>query len=277
VPYPWPVRPFDRQHPVRGFLNDPRMTDTSAAFHFGVDVSAPDGTPVFAVAAGTAFFDDPTAIAVKGPAGPTFGYWHIDPIVGDRQYVAAGQVLGRIAAGWGHFHFAESRVRGRYLNPLRPGALHPFAKSTHPAVTGLEFRHGDRVLAQHAVWGLVDVIVEAHDTTPLPVPPPWNGMPVAPSTLRWRILQGARAVKPWHVGANLKPFRLQNAFHLIYAPATRPNHPGQPGRFRYYLAHDWASGSLPNGDYRLQVEAADLHGNQVRAAFPFRIANGGPQ
>ena len=56
--YPWPVKPFDRQHPVRGNFGDPRTlfntpptTDGaltgggSFQFHFGVDISAPDGTP----------------------------------------------------------------------------------------------------------------------------------------------------------------------------------------------------------------------------------------
>ncbi|MGZ6266594.1 MAG: hypothetical protein ACXWN4_06790, partial [Candidatus Limnocylindrales bacterium] len=44
--YDWPVKPFDRQHPVRAFLNDPRIgKHGSRAFHFGIDVAAPDGTP----------------------------------------------------------------------------------------------------------------------------------------------------------------------------------------------------------------------------------------
>ena len=33
------VKPFNRQHPVRGYLNDPRGND----FHFGIDISAPTG------------------------------------------------------------------------------------------------------------------------------------------------------------------------------------------------------------------------------------------
>ena len=38
--YGWPVRPFDRQHPVRGFFGDPRIEGRVRQFHFGVDVSA---------------------------------------------------------------------------------------------------------------------------------------------------------------------------------------------------------------------------------------------
>ena len=58
APYPWPVKPFDRQHPVRGFFNDPRVQDQSHAFHFGIDVSAPDGTAVYAVTPGKVFIED---------------------------------------------------------------------------------------------------------------------------------------------------------------------------------------------------------------------------
>src|SRR4051794_4247082 len=54
--YGWPVKPFDRQHPVRAFLDDPRIGANGAkAFHFGIDVAAPDGTPVYAVEGGTLY------------------------------------------------------------------------------------------------------------------------------------------------------------------------------------------------------------------------------
>jgi hypothetical protein len=49
VGYSWPLQPFDRAHPVRAFFNDPRISGATKAFHFGVDISAPNGTPVYAV------------------------------------------------------------------------------------------------------------------------------------------------------------------------------------------------------------------------------------
>jgi murein DD-endopeptidase MepM/ murein hydrolase activator NlpD len=48
-PHPWPVQPFDQQHPVRGFLVDPRTEGAGRTFHFSVDIAAPAGTPVYAV------------------------------------------------------------------------------------------------------------------------------------------------------------------------------------------------------------------------------------
>ena len=65
--YGWPVEPFDKQHAVRGFFCDPRNPDPAhESFHFGVDVSAPDGTPVFAVEAGTVHSEGAQNIAVVG-------------------------------------------------------------------------------------------------------------------------------------------------------------------------------------------------------------------
>jgi len=83
APYPWPVKPFDRQHPVRGFFNDPRVQDASHAFHFGIDVSAPDGTAVYAVTPGKVFIEDKGhAVAVQAPDGRAFGYWHMPMLLG---------------------------------------------------------------------------------------------------------------------------------------------------------------------------------------------------
>ena len=63
--YGWPVKPFDRQHPVRGSFGDPRsvfrgdptlrglMTSRCAcSHHAGIDISAADGTAVYAVRSG---------------------------------------------------------------------------------------------------------------------------------------------------------------------------------------------------------------------------------
>ena len=51
--YGWPVKPFFRQHPIRGAFGDPRILGSSHSFHFGVDVSCPNGTPVYAPVTGS--------------------------------------------------------------------------------------------------------------------------------------------------------------------------------------------------------------------------------
>src|SRR6266508_862580 len=93
--YGWPVKPFNRQHPVRAYLNDPRNGHMDAkTFHFGIDVSAPDGTAVYAVEAGEVFLArGREAVAVKG-ATAIFGYWHVKPAVRNHQKVRLHQLLG---------------------------------------------------------------------------------------------------------------------------------------------------------------------------------------
>src|SRR5262249_10505266 len=66
--YPWPIRPFHEQHPIRGNFGDPRTISTDAfgidglglpgdySFHNGVDISALAGTPVYPVVSGIAYW-----------------------------------------------------------------------------------------------------------------------------------------------------------------------------------------------------------------------------
>lgn len=273
--YGWPIEPFGRPHPVRGYFNDPRISGTSRAFHFGIDVSAPDGTPVHAVEGGTVHKERGRSIAVVSPGGRVFAYWHIIPVVRHRQEVRKHQVVGRIEAPWLHVHFAES-VRGAYRNPLRPGALGPWVDPTTPRIAGITFvRSGtQQQLSPLQVSGTVDVIVEAWDQPPLLPAPPWNDIAVTPALLRWRVLRGREVIRPWHAPVDFRRTLLPaGLFATIYAPGTRQNKPNQRGRYRFYVAHGWTTRRLRNGLYRLEVAAADAHGNRSAGALPFTVAN----
>ncbi len=270
--YCWPLAPFDSAHPVRAYFNDPRIEDASRAFHFGIDVSAPNGTPVYAVEAGVVHLEDARSIAVA--TGPdAFGYWHVVPAVAHLQPVAQHELLGHIDAPWLHVHFAERRA-GVYRNPLRAGALTPWADHTKPQVTRIAFSRSGNELPATAISGGVDVIVEAYDTPPIPIPAPWNGLPVTPARLRWRVLRGAAVVRPWHTPVDFSDALLPASdFDRIYAPGTTQNHAGQPAVLRFYLAHTWSTGALADGEYSLEVEASDLGGNTGSLTQPFAVAN----
>lgn len=270
--YSWPLAPFDIAHPVRAYFNDPRISGQSEAFHFGVDISARNGTAVFAVEAGTVHFDDPRSIAVA--AGDVdFGYWHIVSVVQHLQQVAKHELLGHVDAPWLHVHFAERRA-GRYRNPLRAGALTPWQDTTNPQVTRLAFSRDGHELPGGTLSGAVDVIVEAHDTPPIPVPAPWNALPVTPARIRWRVLHSRVTARPWHTPVDFTQTLLpQSAFQRIYAPGTRQNHAGQPGLYRFFLAHTWSTNVFPDGNYELEVEASDLNGNTGTLRRAFTLAN----
>jgi hypothetical protein len=272
VAYSWPLKPFDRPHPVRGYFNDPRISGTSRAFHFGVDISAPNGTPVYAVSAGIVHLEDPRAISVAGSAGE-FGYWHVVPAVKHRQRVARHELLGHIQAPWLHVHFAE-RHGDVYRNPLRPAGLTPWRDTTRPQVTAIRFLRNGRELQAGLLSGAVDVVAEAHDMPPLKVPPPWQGLPVTPARVRWRVLRNGRVVRRWHTPIDFSKGLLpQDRYASIYAPGTRQNRAGKPGLYRFYLAHTWSTQRLPDGAYHLEAEASDLAGNTGTLRVPFALAN----
>src|SRR5438067_4937532 len=118
--YPWPLKPFERPHAIRGYFSDPRRDfvgeELQSAFHFGIDISARDRTAVYAVAPGVV--SRHTSYVTVSANGRDFGYWHIDPVVDQGQAVQQGTLVGTVEPGWGHLHFAES-FNGVYVNPLR--------------------------------------------------------------------------------------------------------------------------------------------------------------
>ena len=270
--YSWPLQPFDRAHPVRGYFNDPRISGKSRAFHFGIDISAPNGTPVFAVRSGLVHLEGKRSLSVAD-GDLDFGYWHVIPAVRHHQRVTKHELLGHVEAPWLHVHFAEHR-NGVYRDPLRPGALSPWRDTTTPQVTKIVFSRNGRVLSPAAISGAVDVIAEAHQMPPLAVPAPWHDLPLTPARVRWRVRRGGGTVRPWHTPIDFRGGLLpREAFARIYAPGTRQNRAGNPGRYRFYLAHRWSTNLLPDGHYLLDVDATDLYGNKGSRQLPFTIAN----
>jgi hypothetical protein len=260
--YGWPVKPFDRQHPVRAFLNDPRIgAGGGRAFHFGIDVAAPDGTPVYAVEAGTVFLS-PGSLAVKVAPDHTFGYWHVDAAVANHAFVQQHQLLGHIAPGWGHVHFAE-RVGKTYLNPLRPGGLGPYTDPLAPTIAEISL--------VHLPSGSVEILANAYDTTWPSVPGPWSHEPVAPALLRWRVVQHGRAGS-WQTAVDFSSRMLDaRLFDSIYAPPTAQNHKGKAGIYCFYLSHDWKPA---DGTYRIEVAASDTRDNRAVARLDVTVAKG---
>jgi Peptidase family M23 len=276
--YPWPLKPFDRAHPVRGNFDDPRVgfvgDELASNFHFGIDIAAADGTPVYAVAAGIA---SPHAdyVDVLTSSGRDFGYWHIAPALKKRQVVKRGTLLGSIQRGWGHVHFAEN-LNGVYVNPLRRGALTPYADTTTPTIDAVAITRAGKRVDPTKVSGVVDLTCDAYDVPQEDPPWPWQQSRVTPALIRWRILRDdGQPATGWKTAVDFRFALLPDGlFNLVYAAGTKPNHANRPGRYVFYLDEGWSSAKLPDGSYRLSVGAWDTRGNGGYGSLSFTIANG---
>jgi hypothetical protein len=274
-PYPWPIAPFDRQHPVRGNFGDPRTVlsgegEGAFSFHNGIDISAWTGNHVFPVLTGIVVKVGLDRVVVQTADGRRFQYIHIEPRVGVLEPVFASRtVLGTIRPGWNHVHLSEIRD-GCAVNPLLPGHLTPYRDTTRPQVKAILFENAARDrLSPRALSGKVAVLAEAVDEPALPSPFPWGSMPVTPALLTWTLATLAGRVLMHGTAADFRYGEpLRSDFCQVYAPGTRQNfaavigtfHWGQPGRYLFELT-SLDTSRLRGGPFRLVVTASDTAGN----------------
>jgi hypothetical protein len=151
----WPVRPHDRQHPVRGSFLDPRPDpQIGAVYHTGIDVAVRDDRPergapanrthrVFAIEGGVVEHATPPGVCGNVRVGH-FGYGHVDARVSAGERVRAGQLIGWTCRGWWHLHLTEwffaPDGRRLLLNPLRPaGKVKPYSDTAPPVIHDVRF------------------------------------------------------------------------------------------------------------------------------------------
>lgn len=274
--YGWPVEPFHRQHAIRGSFGDPRILGRSHSFHFGVDVWAPNGTRVYPTVSGRATIhpSHPETVSVETADGRRFGYWHVEPKIRSGQWVTAYQtVIGTVLAPWEHVHLAE-QVDGVYVNPLRPGGMGPFDDRTVPTLQSFTVESQGKVQRGRVARGSVDLVVESYDRTPIPIAGPWNGKPLTPALLRWRMVAGDRTVIGWRTAVDFRrTYPSNEVWNQTYARWTKQNKKIWDARYRFYLAHDLETRRLGDGRYRVEVEASDIRGNTGAEAFTLTVAN----
>jgi hypothetical protein len=295
--YPWPLKPFHRQHPIGGNFGDPRMVFTRRLaddglngpgvffFHNGVDIHARPGTPVYPIFSGLARRLSGTAVAVGAPGRPTFQYYHLKLSVRNGAYVVARRtVLGRITPWARHVHLSEV-YRGRDLNPLAPGRLEPYRDSTRPHVREIDFRDvRGNPLTPLGLRGRIDVFADAYDL-PVRVAGFSLGLPVTPAVVSWRLTTpGGRVVRATLTPIDFRVFEPPNrAFWRIYGRGTYQNGPvfgGQlykkmPGRYLFRLTpHGFDTRRLADGAYVISVTARDIRGNRGSLSRQFEVIKG---
>jgi hypothetical protein len=293
--YPWPIKPFHEQHPIRANFGDPRTrfwnTMLTAGlegpglfqFHNGIDIAASEGTPVYPVLSGTASLIDGAAILVRSP-GRKFQYYHVIPAIHSGQHVVAGRtLLGRVMRAANHVHLTEIRGR-RVWNPLARGGIAPYADRTQPRVAAIFARPVRSLVAldPEATCGTVSLVAAAQDTPPLRVPGTFAGYPVSPSFVTWSLtrVDGLTYVPTIPAVDFRTTLPVVRTFWNVYARGSYQNAPRfsnqqffMPGRFLYNLASTLDTRSYPNGSYEVQVHVSDMRGNSSDAAQLFRIQN----
>lgn len=292
--YHWPVKPFDRQHPIRGAFGDPRTLNMDQplgqtapndggaySFHTGVDIVAAPGTPVYPVVSGVVVRETHHQVRVNASGNRQFEYWHLRWNVKLGQNVVADQtVLGWIRRPFDHVHVGE--VDGNHgVNPLRPGRMTPYADHTTPRATALDIASGDTPkLTQGGLVGPHDTLaIDAVDAPAMPVRSgPFAGLPQTPALVQWRLRTGS-AWGRWHTVADWRRIAPEPYdFWNVYAPGTYQNVPvfddrlrlGVAGRYLFRVALD--PGKLRPGAYELEARVADIRGNSSTTTWPITIA-----
>ena len=294
--FPWPIKPFDKQHPIRANFGDPRtrflntlLTDGlqgpgTFAFHNGIDIAAPSDTPVYPVVSGKVRFIDASAISVRTKGRGVFQYFHIVVTVRNGEHVVAGKtILGYVMHAYDHVHLSWIRG-GRVWNPLARGGIAPYRDHTVPAVDAINVRPAGSLVSfeSDTVCGVVSLVAAAHDVTPIPIPGVFGGFPVSPALVSWSLYRvgGANYVRDAVAADFRTTLPSAKAFWNVYARGSYQNAPRfsnrqyfRPGRFLYTLAHEVDTRAYPNGLYEVLVHVADMRGNDSEAALQFVIAN----
>lgn len=297
--YGWPVKPFDQQHPVRGSFGDPRTVFTrhptlrnlltsggAFSYHQGIDISAPDGTPIYAVRSGVVRIVTRDWIEVDSDGGVAFQYWHINSAVHVGDHVQAQtDVLGHIMRASKHVHLTELSD-GKAVNPLSPGHLGPYADTTTPRIGEISFRAGDTgpELLPEYLHGRVEMVVSATDTHAIPVPGQWAGLPITPAKLTFRIdgFPNCKVVRPETIAFDVRRGLPSSNMWHTYARGSHMNmvqmgvhrYWYNPGVYLFKLTETpFDTRTLPDGVYRLVATAWDTAGNHGSAAQIFQVHN----
>jgi hypothetical protein len=293
--YPWPIKPFDKQHPIRANFGDPRTRFWNTLltnglegpgmfqFHNGIDIAAPEDTPVYPVASGTARLIDGAAVSVRSD-GRTFQYFHIVPTVINGEHVIAQRtVLGYVMRAYQHVHLTEIRAR-RVWNPLAPGGIAPYHDRTVPEVDSITIRGTWSLLSLDFahVCGTVSIVATAFDVPPVAVPGPFSGFPVSPAFVTWDFARigGSASMRDVPAADFRTTLPSTRNFWNVYARGSFQNAPRFSnrqyliaGRYVYNLANLVDTRWYPNGLYEVSVRARDMRGNETEASQQFTIVN----
>ena len=183
--YSWPFKPFNKQHPIRGFFGDPRTV-----YENGVLAGGFDGPGFFSFHQGDRHRrarrhadlsgrERDRALPRRGDAerrrrpnraARIFQYFHIVPIVGEGQQVIAKKtILGYVQPPFGHVHLTE--INGTHVGQPAAAGTPDAVRRPHEADDPRRRCSATRPATLQTPLGLcgrVELAVDAFDTPPVP-------------------------------------------------------------------------------------------------------------
>lgn len=242
-----------------------------------------------------------------------WGYGHVDPVgtVTNGEHVEPGQQIGWSCRTLWHVHLAHwTEVGGRqlYVNPLRSGVLEPYVDTAKPRIGGIRFTPPSPSIAWASFVGTIE---SSLDVVPLDPANLRGVVDVSASVSDPQSFRGWLAAFP-RLRANQVPYEIRvsvtsesdgervldaNVFDgstvpsdpsldgTIFAAGTRENLPtwfclNYPnvycaGTYWFHLfgGGGWDTRTVPNGRYRLCVDAYDAVLNHARSCVSVAVAN----
>ncbi len=182
--YVWPDVPLDQSKVINGTFCEFRNTGSADHFHNAVDISEPDGNPIYACLDGTVYsvVNDGSNSYVSVMSNLN-GYWkrltylHIvpNPALSVGQTITAREsILGTIYQGMGHVHLIEREFVSNpdhsavEINNIRPnGGLDPFNDNEPPVIYASTINfysdNSKSLLSSGALYGKIDVSVKVEE------------------------------------------------------------------------------------------------------------------
>ncbi|MBK7980507.1 MAG: T9SS type A sorting domain-containing protein [Ignavibacteriae bacterium] len=303
--YQWPVPPLNSSQGITGAFAEFRNTGSSDHFHNAVDISEPDGNPVFPSMDGVVYSLDNNGydsyINVKSIINGKkkhMTYYHVVPnpnlVVGQQVYTGL-TVLGTIFVTAGHVHLIErefvnvsSSSLGTEINPIRPeGGLYPFEDTFPPVIESSTLKFcvdkTNKEISSNQLYGKVDFQIKVREINGT------NSVNVNNGTyiLGYRILSenGDQVIyEPENNGVKYRFYFLPNDsyVHNVYvknvATLSDPYYWVTNGKGENQINADH---TVPNnyldtdlldaGNYTLEIFTEDTRGSSSSKRFPISV------
>jgi murein DD-endopeptidase MepM/ murein hydrolase activator NlpD len=296
-PLRWPIKPFEGPHQVRGTFGEVRGLQGVAGtkglegdalhqflatlnpvlavgrriIHHGIDIVAPDLTPVYAVTDGVAKWGGSNNYSRFVRVGD-FEYVHLkDPVRQGTRVKAFTTVIGTVYPGQEHVHFTRWTPDGP-VNPLLFGGMANYVDTAPPVIRDLvAYRENGTKVRLDKINGAVALFVNATDVQSN------GGNETGVYRLGYRIKNatGAAVVGPYKcvqmdcvvpepVGNLLYTTQsTRHKFEPIFWTRLTIKSPSADGTLH--------TGHLPPGNYTVEVTASDVAGNTTVRDVPITI------